>query len=263
MSYSERVQLPSMGILYGDKLPGGWVEIRPMTTREEKILLSPTHERTELMAKVIEKCVLTETIDTGELLVTDRLYLLFAIRNLTYGAGYQFTVKCPACHNTSPRALRIPEDLTLTALDATDEEPFKVTLPMSKQKLELRLLRVKDEEDIKRYTNQANSRFPDGHMGDLGYEYRLAKHVITIDGAPVTTLEAMKIFEEMHARDSLAMRLTLEKHESGLELNLKCSCSSCGNSFEQPLPMTAEFFRPSTISDDGPETDVLGDAEGD
>ena len=240
---AQKVQLPSRGYLYDGKMPDGWVDIRPMTTREESLLVSPKGDRYVLLNKVLDACLLTKDVPMADLVSGDRLYLLFAIRQLTYGGSYSVQLACRSCQGPVRLTLEFPKDLSLRALEPTDREPFEVQLPVSGHKVGLRLLRTKDETEILRYASRPSALSSEG---DPSYIYRLARHIATIDGAVVDPTAAMALVERLAGRDSLAIRLAVEQHDCGPDLMLDTVCSRCGSQVKEMMPLTEEFFRPSS-----------------
>ncbi len=245
---STRVQLPSRGILYAGRLPEGWVELCPMTTREEKILLSQQPDRAALLDRIIERCLPTKDVPLSEMLVSDRFFLLLMLRNITYGPTYRIHVSCPQCKVVVFQDIQLPDGLTLRVLTDADTEPFFVDLPMSGKKLGLRLLRVEDEQEIRRFVRQTAMTGRTAAEGDPSYIYRLARHVVSIDEQKVTTVQAVRFCENMIGGDSARMRHAVEESECGVTLTLKHTCSACGAAFEELLPFSDEFFRPSIFS---------------
>ena len=252
---AKRVQLPSRGIPYGDALPEGWVELAPMTTKEEKLLLSARADRRELLHTVVKRCLKTDTVPLEDMLVADHMYLLLELRSMTYGADYRFSLVCSRCQDTSMYSVTLPEGLNMRVLTLEDAEPFYVELPLSKKKLGLRLLRVKDEQEVQRAIRQKSAfSINKGKVdatGDAGYIYRLAKHIISIDDEEVEMPAAVRFVESMVGGDSLAMRRKIEECDCGVHLVIETECQSCGSAIEQLMPFTIEFFRPSVIPNQG------------
>ena len=248
-----RVQLPSRGWFYDGALPDGWVELAPMTTKEEKLLLSPRSDRRELLHAVVKRCLRTDAVPLEDMLVADDMYLLLELRSMTYGPDYRFNLICSRCQSSSVYNITLPEGLRLRILTVADKEPFDVDLPVSKKKLSLRLLRVKDEQEIQRSVKRQSSFSANQNQESVGggadYIHRLAKHIVAIDDEEVEMPQAMKFVESMLGRDSLAMRRKIEECDCGVELVIETFCQQCSSPIEQLMPFTAEFFRPSVVQD--------------
>ena len=254
---TERVQLPSHGIPYGDRLPDGWMEIRPITTKEEKYLLSPT-DRLNALNKILCDCVLTDTVAVEELLIADRQFLLLVLRNISYGKIYEFEMRCPRCREHFKKALKVPDDLVLTVFEEDDSaEGIEVKLPRCGQTVTLRLLRVKDENAL---LKKASGGFD--QPGSDAYISRLAMHLTHVDGEEVKFSKAYAFVESMIGMDSSVFQKTLADKSCGVDLRMKFNCPVCQHEFDDVMPMSVEFFRPSNVQ--VPEAgDGDGDAPGD
>jgi hypothetical protein len=243
--YAEQTfTLPSRGLLYGDKLPGGTVSLRPMTVREERILFNTAKDQLGTLNRVIGACLCTKALPLDEYLIPDKFYMLLMLRVISFPNGeiYEYGLSCPYCSTEFNASADIREDFPTVVLTEEDTEPFKVTLPMCGSALELRYLRGADEKDIERYTRQAFK----SSMGDEdpGYVYRMAKRIVTIDGVEVKPIEAMTFCERLLSGDSCAITEAIEEHDFGVNLNISKTCPNCQREVEQMIPFTANFFRP-------------------
>ena len=240
-----RVQLPSRGFFYEGRLPGGEVVLNPITTQEEKILLSPSGDRELLLDTVLERCVnLGSEMPYSSLLVADKFFLLLQLRAISYGPQYSFSLRCGSCHTEDHVTLVMPDDVQLRVLTENDHEPFEVTLPVSKKVLGLRLLRVRDEQEIARYARQKAFTRRAAEPGDPAYTYRLAQHIVTIDGEATGVVSALAFCETMVGQDSLVIRDAIEDNDCVADLVLTHACSRCGDTHDEVMPLTADFFRP-------------------
>ena len=133
----------------------------------------------------------------------------------------------------------------MKVFNENDTEPFEVNLPASGKKVALKLLRVADEREILRYAKRSSFGVEDG---DPGYIYRIARHIVSIDGEELPIDQVLNFCEELIGKDSTAIQIELEKHDCGLDLTMHHSCNMCGSEFDEVLPLTAEFFRPGIHS---------------
>ena|GEM_PF-1481881 len=252
---SQKIQLPSRGVLYEGKLPDGWVNIRPFSTDEMELLVSPRGDRFELLNEVIDACLLSREVPLQDMLSGDRMFLLLQIRQLTVGSDYAVQLPCRGCQGTVMINLSLEKDLSIRALEETDQEPFECLLPVCGKKLGLRLLRVKDEAAILRYAARPSAV---SNRKDPSYKYRLACCIATIDGSAVDVMTALRLIETpLHGRDSLVLERTYEKHDCGPDMILTTVCPRCSASMKDLIPLTDEFFRPQL----GPALDGSGGSE--
>ena len=241
------VQLPSRGLFYDGRVPDGNITLRPMTTQEEKMLLSPKKDRLAILDNVLTRCIVTKDIPLADMLIGDKFFLLLTLRSITYGMEYKFQTRCPSCNWDSQVILSIPKDLEIRVLEEADKEPFEVKLPSSGKTLGLRLLRVRDEVEVQRRVRQTSMKGPVVE-GDPAYEYRLALHIVTIDGEEVNVLQALTLCENMLGGDSLVMRNAIDEQSPGVRLLLHNACDRCGETYDRTMPFTASFFRPGAES---------------
>lgn len=239
------VTLPSKGILYGEKLPDGIVHVRPLTTREEKLLLSSRVRSGQLMYDIVSGCIRAEDsnkLPFDQYLVGDVVYLFLMIRTATYGADYTFFPSCKYCGHGMKVDIRVPHDLGIYILEPGFTEPFEVELPVCKRKVGLRLFRISDEKDVQNYEKVRENRNED----NPGYVYRIAKHIATVDGSEIPVDEAMRFVEPLHAMDTEAIREGIIDHDCGVDLQMDRQCEGCGRVNEIFFEFTADFFRSNT-----------------
>lgn len=262
-------KIPSRGLLNphpetGEPLiPDGEVQIRKLTTKEESILLSQGAEGLERFDIVLKNCSrIPNGVKPLDLLITDRMALILAMRTITFGPHYSFNFKCQYCNMMSKYNLDIMEELeenTPEALaekmldkgkidsleDFTLQEPFEVELPEEGKTVALRFLRGHDERKIasraKRMMMQSND------PNDPSYIHRMALQIVTIDGEKKPLAEAERFVRNITGGDSTRMRLAVDDVEPGIDLRIYPTCRACSATNEIGLPFNAEFFRPSTI----------------
>lgn len=119
-----RIYLPSRGILYGDKLPGGFIEMKPMSTQEERILAGGGSNTNKVIDALFDRLFLTRSIHPKELLISDRMFCLLMVRSNAWGPEYGFRVKCPKCGQQFEKIVLLPYpgEPTVDELRELDEE---------------------------------------------------------------------------------------------------------------------------------------------
>lgn len=238
--------LPSRGYLYGESVPGGKVRISAMTTLEEKVLAGAGDKPDFKLDTIFNRCVkfTDEKFRAEELLISDRFYLLIFIRSLSYGPEYGYKVKCPDCGSKFRKEISLLTDLECKHWpeDKPVTEPFSVTLPITEDIVEFRLLRGSDERAIAKYTKK---RFETvNEIGDPAYIQRMARHIVSVNGSEMSLINSQPYVEKMQGRDSQKFRRAVEDADCGIQLEREEECRNCGSDIEQILPFTVEFFRP-------------------
>lgn len=241
---------PSRGHLYGGKFPGGEIVFSPITASEDKIIqqAGTGKDRMEIVEELVRRLLIKCPVAIDDLLHPDFLYILMAIRNVTYGSNYKFRIECQKCSVEYQHAVDVPESLKCRVLEEKDEgEPWETKLPMSGDTIRFKLLRLRDENDIRRWARDAYQRTV--QTGDPSYVYRLSKHIVTINGEDRGPVKTLDYAEEMHGRDTQQIWTAIRKHDFGIGLLLDMTCPSCGHQVKRRMPFDREFFHPSYDED--------------
>jgi len=255
------VKLPSRGALYGDKIPDGVVQVRKLGATEEAQLLSSGAQGLDRIDVVLKNCVkLPGDFKHDELLMTDRMALMLAMRTATFGPSYSFDYRCRYCNamqRTNP-PINIIEDLEETTPDSihlkmeeqgdrdwTLREPITVELPDEKVSITFRFLRGKDESRIVKRASRMMMQSVDG--SDPSYLFRFAVQIVTIGGEEKDIGQKELFIRKLSATDLARFRIAVEDNEPGIDLRVYPACRSCGAANEMMMPFTAEFFRPSRL----------------
>jgi hypothetical protein len=114
------VKLPSGGQVYPESSPlrKGTVEMRYMTAYDEDILTNSSYIKQNIVLDKLLQSLILEPIDTNELIVSDKEYLIIAARIHGFGAEYTVAVTDPATNKSIIRTL----DLSKLAM-----RPFALT----------------------------------------------------------------------------------------------------------------------------------------
>ena len=240
-----KVELPSRGIVYGNALPGGTVDLRPLTTAEEAILYNQASMGVEKIDQIIRACYLSkDALDAEELLITDRFYILLMLRTRAFGGQYDFPVKCQYCPQQFKHSLNIGEELEITPMADDVVEPHTVILPKCGDTINIRLLRGKDERAVAKYTKRMRMKSAD--PSDPSFLYRMSRMLVEVNGVEKGLTDAERYVRGLEMSDSVHWQNEAERIEAGVDLTVYARCPGCGSENEMQLPFTAEFFRPTS-----------------
>ena len=146
-------KVPSAGLFGGPTE----VTMRPMTTKEEKIIY--TSRDMSFIEKIVKSCIVEpKDVKMSELHPNDITYLLYMLRELTFGPNYRQKMQCPYCDLKQDIEIDITEmTYDVLELDGLDEK-LKVTLPVCGDTIQLKLLSQGEfneiSETIKRMNRQ-------------------------------------------------------------------------------------------------------------
>lgn len=239
----ELVQLPSRGLTYPEEWTDdeGRISMRPMTVKEEKIMATTRlAKQGKSIDMILKNCIENDDIDTLELLSGDRSFLLYHLRCISYGAYYEFRLKCPNCSANINSNIDLNELETIYLPDEF-EEPIEFKLPISKHTVYYRLSRGKDEIAVlKERQRRASSYGADQIDNSLTERYLL--QVTKIDDVEDRS-QIRNFIESMMAGDSAALREDMERSACGIDTTIYESCPSCGADIETEVPLSEGFFR--------------------
>ena len=245
----ESVPLPSRGVIYPQDGPlhgQETIDIKPMTAKEEDILTSRAYIKSgTVLTKLLQSCIVNKHINPDDLISGDRNALLVSLRITGYGADYEVEVECPECGTKSKQTF----DLSQLEIKRLEVEPviqgdnvFEVQLPVTKKSVRVKFLTGHDERDMM-ITNERKKK--SGMKVETAVTDRLSRSIVSVDG--VTDRNKLGFFvKNLPARDSLALRRFLDKHEPGIIMKSWMGCPSCHEQSEVGLPMGASFFWPDT-----------------
>jgi hypothetical protein len=265
----EEVTLPSQGVYYGDRLPGGLVRVKAMGIHADKILATQRLAQTgQSIDYLFKHCVqLTDGFDAKDLLSGDRIFLLYVLRGITHGNIYEFIMKCPNCETSSMQSYDLNELAdTITGPDPSiGEEPFKVILPYMSEVLDrnvwvrVRLLRGKDVSQMAN-RQKFSKRVRAGTVGrkrpsrDIVIDQTITENLALVitgfggDGAEGEVHDESKIkalVDRMHAKDTATIRGFLRDNAPGIDTMIEVECPECSFEYRADLPITESFFRPA------------------
>lgn len=241
-SFVREVVLPSRGVRYEGKLPGGRVQVAAISLTEQLAIASSG----ESGEKVVE-LLLSTLVDFGEsgltpadLLSGDRMFLLYQIRALSYGP-IKWSERCytPNCGVQVEFAVAL-DQLPVISLKDDEIEPFFVDLPARGVRVGLRSLRKRDEDAIAAFVSKTQ-------MGANGSMLpRMASRIVSVQGETLDLSRAMVWLTQpaLEGPDLMALEQAIENGEPGPYPLVSTTCPSCRAQHETEVPLDATFFRP-------------------
>ena len=241
----ETIDLPSGGKFYpeGSPLASGQIEIFYMCAYHEDILTSTNLISKNLVFdKLYEALVATPGAKIDDMLTGDVNAIMVASRILGYGKDYDVSISCPVCSSGEVVTAdltnlkdRVPTDAAVVA-----GKNFVVTLPVSKAKVEFRLMTRGMEKEMQKEL--------DGYK-KIQSEYvpettTFLKFIIVgVNGS--TDKPSINTFvNSMLVKDSKFLREAYLDVKPDINFEFDFTCSSCGNTSAVRLPVGTNFFWP-------------------
>ena len=204
-------------------LPSGKVaKIRPITFEEEKQILSLSKKGSDPSFVLIDKCV--TGISKDEILLIDKVYLLFKLREISFGSMYKFIVGCPSCHKEQTI------EIDLNDMPVVPMKDFKnvveLELPIMKKMVKIRLASVQDE----RWVSDAEIILE--NLWRFVEEFHGHDNTILIQGA----------IKRLTAGDVNRMVSTVMCDGYGITSEVRVLCPHCQSDTVMDLPLGKNFF---------------------
>ena len=217
------LNLPSRGKSYREQ--DGTIQIKAFTYREEKKLRSikKVNQTNNVIKSLFGDCV--QGLDYDSMTLEDKNFVLFKLREISYGDKYVITADCPDCSAENRLNLLISEIPVEYAADDF-EEPLEITLPDSDQAVKYVKPRAKDEpylEDMVTLTENL---------------WRFALSV----GVHTDKNILRQFFEKTTVRDIAFFRENISKSHYGFTKKVSFDCASCGETTETFVPFNESFF---------------------
>lgn len=204
-------------------LPSGKVaKIKPITFEEEKAMISMSKKGGDATNILISKCV--SDIEMHDILLVDKIYLLFKLRELSFGSNYRFTVGCPGCKRENNITVDL-NNLDVNTLEEADGLQ-EVVLPMSNKKCVVRLASLADEQ----YTSQSEIMMDNLWRFVESFEGHKASNVI------------QKVLRRLPAGDINKIISVASCEGYGIATEVRVVCSHCGHDSVMDLPLNKNFF---------------------
>lgn len=244
------VDLPSKGRYYEEEHPlhnVESVEIKYMTAKEEDILSSISLlQKGVAIERMLQSLLVDKTINPSEMLIGDKNALMVAARITGFGEEYLVSVMCPECNTKSEHSFDLSkskntsvDDLNRDSIEHTDHNTFMLELPVSKVRVEVRLLDGKDEK----YLTKLNTSKRDNNLPETSLTDRLKIIIASINGSTLRG-DIEKFVERMPVMDSRFLRALYGKIVPNVDLTQEFSCSHCNHRVAMEVPLTSDFFWP-------------------
>tara|TARA_B100000900_G_scaffold416212_1_gene450101 strand:+ start:1496 stop:2305 length:810 start_codon:yes stop_codon:yes gene_type:complete len=245
----ELVPVPSKGLIYDAEsslYKKESVKIKAMTAREEDILSSSALiKEGTVLDHLIDSCVLDD-IDAKDMILGDRNALMLAIRITGYGPEYPVRAFCSSCNHENKFSIDLSQiPIRRLTIDPVEEGKnlFEYNLPVTKKKVLFKFATLRDdrERSFKEQSlkNHIKMMVESKITGNLEVAIQQVDHV--------TDKNKIKHFiMNMPAFDSRSLRKFIQENEPGMEMSCSFGCSNCGKQNTSAIPITSDFFWPST-----------------
>lgn len=218
----KKVNLPSNGKFYKNSTG---IKIRPMNLEDEKAIALAKGKVSNPINIVLSRCV--EGVDIDDLLLLDKLSLIFNLRAISYGDIYKAIIICSECN--AENGMDIPlMSLPIEHIPDDVVDPRELTLPVLQKKVKVIFPRVIHED----------------YLLDRAKVFdNLWRFVVSIDGNTDKTLISKFLSDpRLPLKDIHVIINAISGAEYGVQTKVKFECTSCNAHNIVDLPIGADFF---------------------
>ena len=234
-------ELPSGGRFYQDSndedLKKGLVRLLPMGMAEEEILTNRAYAKGSSTFRVLFDTCMENNYSAKKLLSYDAIYMMYALRQITYGTDYHFKVKCSDCGKEFGYDMSV-SDIDFEELkEKVDEREIK--LPVSKYTVTMRLLRLGDEEEITRLQNKYED---DDDVSETVLNFFVRTTSVKDDkGDEISPDDWIEFYSCLPVMDKQVIKDSFKNAVNDPKISI--TCPKCGNTIKMSVPLKEDFFR--------------------
>ena len=220
------LDLPGNGVLSGGE--NKTIKIRPFTFEDEKILRSV--KKASQSSKVLETLIqrATQDVNYHKLTLVDKTFILFKLRELSYGNNYEVEIECPQCGEKNGLMIEL-DKLPVVTLDEDVELDTKITLPDSEVEVEFRYPMAQDEAVLADVENVMDNLF---------------RFVKSINGHD-SRIIIQKFLTKTTGKDVLTLQKKIFGMDFGIQSRVNFICNACNADSAIELPINESFFNVS------------------
>ncbi len=222
-------------------------------TGEEEDLLAGTGPVVPRLNRVILNCLrqLGDIDDRSKLsnavenlVASDRMYLLIAIRRASLGNRYVVKITCSSCSAQNTAAIDLA-GLEVKSMPDPSKREFSDTMP-SGSTVKWHVLNGKDEVWLTKHAKSKQDRMTLAMLTRIDSITGVNGQSVVIDrnkdlNAAIANLKKMSL------RDRTFMRSLFEQREGTIDTEIEYTCPSCGAAFKGELDIQQSFFFPQEI----------------
>lgn len=231
---TEKVDLPSNGYGYNGEIPST-LTLKMLTLADSKAMMAAGASLSSMISDILKRCI-EEPIDVDRLYATDRLFLFFMLRKISFGAKLPFEFKCEECDHKNSIIRVIPDDFKLVLKE--DEEFTKtIKLSVTGLKVTVRLLTGVEEKALEKKNTQDKKSF----MID-----RVACHITKIEQGKEEETDSIvirRLVHELPFSEQIEIKEAIESIDFGFMTTHLLTCENCGTVQEVPVAVGQSFFR--------------------
>lgn len=236
-----RIPLLSGGRYYLDAededLRNGFIKLYPISMAEEEILTNQAYLKSNSAFRILFENCMASSYDASKLLSYDVYYLLYALRNISYGSDYKFDCKCAECGKEFSKEINI-EEVDWEEIPEEVKDINEIKLPVSQYTVKIRLARLSDEEEATRLKQTKKYEDVPDRIVSLVVQTLEIKDE---NGEPINPNDWAEFYEALPGKDRVEIQKCFEFTNNVPMVPI--ICPKCGAQRMAQIPMDRDFFR--------------------
>lgn len=213
------VRLPSQATtLYGLTEPV--IHLRAMTFEDEKTMIS---KKKNGMNALLSRCI-QEDINPRDLLIQDKIAILFHLRAVSVGPEYEVEITCSECDAKTRTSVDVLNSFPIVYADPPIEPKVKITLPTLKKEAVVRRVSSSEIEE----------------KGEKIYD-ELWRYVLEIAGHNSAKVRA-EVLKKLPRTDIHAIVQEMTVPDIGIDQKFIFACPKCETEQLRELKLDSNFF---------------------
>lgn len=230
--------LPSGGRFYQDSededLRNGFIKLYPLSLADEEIITNKTYLKNGTMFRILFDTCMASNYDAKKLLQFDSLYIMYVLRQISYGDDYNFSVKCDECDEEFDWSMNI-SDIDWAELPEDAEDERVILLPVSKYAVTMSLMRLgmEEEQETIKKKYQCSDRIA-----------ILISNTLSIkdeDGEELNPADWADFYKALPTLDRNAINNSFKGTRQEPKITIKCP--NCNSEITFNVPISEDFFR--------------------
>ena len=241
---AETFTLPSLGKVYEEDV-NPEVILSSMTTKHEMLRLSANEDNQKLMSDIIDDCIQNDIgISAYDMCLADYQFLLYKLREVTFGNEYEMVGICPYCGSRNDIPLDL-DDLRVNEFDDSILELMEIELPKSESVVTITMQTPRMLDTINRQVRQARKKMKSKENPYILYS--MLNAIISKDGEDFDQIKEEQWLRNLPMADTNMIIGNISKLNSsfGLDLSVDHICDACGEEIIVPFRVNETFFRPT------------------
>ena len=216
-----------------------------MTTKHEMLRLSTTEDSQKLMADIIDDCIQNDIgISAYDLCLPDYQFLMYRLREVTFGTEYEMVGICPYCGSNNTISIDLDE-LNVKEFDESCLDLMEIELPKSESVVTITMQTPRMLDTINRQVKQARKKMKSRENPYILYS--MLNSITSKDGKDFNTIVEEQWLRELPLADTNRIISAMNELNTsfGIDLAVDHVCEVCGEDIIVPFRVNETFFRPT------------------